>query len=326
MKLLINEDNQKIMTRQPSAELSLEHQAKEIFENLLKEERFQVGEYRRVGVMDTGCKTWLSWEIAMAHNDFVAAFLDKAFEKRLDISSIVNQETRESLFNNRAIHVAVAKGYVEKDGFGKKLEVSNLELVKKLIRAGADCNVVNSQSQNKFLLDRRINPLDRRINTYEKAFIENATLYNHTPLSLAVARGDSKMVEAILKSPKLSKITLETAIGIGSMIRYAEYSRREEDGPREQGTLILKKALEFEGSKGFTVMQDVYLEEEYNNNQTIINSLINSSLEVLKYKNEEDVELKEAMRLSEIEARPAEAAIVRDSVAKLSIGEKGIEK
>ena len=167
---------------------------------------------------------WVSWNIAMGLNDLVGGFLDEAQRLGLDVSEIVNKDPGKGVLQNTALHVAVAKawpaGHIPGDnGNLTPQETSGLELVTKLIRAGANPNLENSQSSNR-----------------KSGEAHQLLDLNQTPLSLAVVRGNEEMVNEILRSEKLERDTVEFALTIVGVFM--------EDG-RCGADQILRQALLF---------------------------------------------------------------------------------
>jgi ankyrin repeat protein len=121
--------------------------------------------------------TPLIWAIANAKNKFVQTLLEKAGQGRsigiLNIDYISN-------YGTNAIHLACAKGYQTMDSKGNPVGISNAELVRNLIDAGADPNIISTSGLSA--------------------------------LDIAVLRGSEEMVQAILSSPTIQSSTLLNAI------------------------------------------------------------------------------------------------------------------
>ena len=198
--------------------------------------------------------TYLMWEIAMGYNDFVSDFLDFSNQHSLDIGL---DSQASGFFNNTALHIAVAKGYSDRDGLGLKLETSNLQLVSKLIDLGADPNIINTQSENTH---------------------NDLKLKNCTPLDLAVARGDIDMVIKILASQKMKESTVKQA-----------RERAENDFNLSQEAV--SGALTFPSSSGYKVFAEIN-EDQYQENKETISALLQSKLEELQILKVDQIEEK----------------------------------
>ena len=220
---------------------------------------------------------WISWNIAMGLNDLVGGFLDEAQRLGLDVSEMVNKDPGKGVLQNTALHVAVAKawpaGHIPGDnGNFTPQETSGLELVTKLIRAGANPNLENSQSSNRKSGER---PL----------LID----LNHTPLSLAVVRGNEEMVNEILCSEKLERDTVEFALTIAGVFM--------EDG-RCGADPILGQALVFSASEGFELFSRVPNNEAYKNNMLMIHHRLGE-------KNRDMLDMEEIMKAIQEAEQPS---------------------
>ena len=120
--------------------------------------------------------TPLMWAIANAKNEFANTLLNSVNESRtqLDINFI------SSRFKNTALHIAIAKDYKNEDSDGSFVSIPNHILVKTLIAKGANPNI---PTKNQF-----------------------------SALDIAVLRGSSEMVSAILESKMLISDTVISAI------------------------------------------------------------------------------------------------------------------
>lgn len=218
---------------------------------------------------------WVSWNIAMGLNDRVGGFLDEAQVLGLDVSEMVNKKPGKGVLQNTALHVAVAKAWPARhipgdNGNFTPQETSSLELVTKLIQAGANPNLENSQSSNR------------------KPGEEHPLLdLNHTPLSLAVVRGNEEMVNEILCSEKLERDTVEFAIFVASsFIRDDRYGADP----------ILGQALVFSASEEFQLFSGVPNNKAYKDKMlTIHHKLDEKNINMLEME-----EIMKAIKESEL--------------------------
>lgn len=122
--------------------------------------------------------TALIWAIANANNEF-ASYLLQFSNQREDVNLAIDHISESS---TTALHLAVAKGYTNRDSGCKALTVPNHVLVEQLIiNLGADPNIISNSG---------------------------------TALDIAVARRDLEMVRAICASPKINLQTIEDALGV----------------------------------------------------------------------------------------------------------------
>ncbi len=124
--------------------------------------------------------TALTWAIANANNQFAYDLLEFA-QKNADATIAINHKTEGY---NTALHLAVAKGYLDKDSDNRNVGKSNLELVRNLLKCGADPNITNDINNDS----------------------------GCTALDLAVARRDVEMVQEICNCDILDIPTLEYAL------------------------------------------------------------------------------------------------------------------
>ena len=234
---------------------------------------------------------WISWNIAMGLNDLVGGFLDEAQGLGLDVSEMVNKDPGKGVLQNTALHVAVAKawpaGHIPGDnGNLTPQETSGLELVTKLIRAGANPNLENWQSSNR------------------KSGEEHPLLdLNHTPLSLAVVRGNEEMVNKILCSEKLERDTVEFAIFVASFFI---------ENNRYGANPILGQALVFSASEGFQLFSGVPNNNAYKDKMLMIHDKLDE-------KNRDMLDMEEIMEaIKESELVHGRAAASSDQVKQPS--------
>jgi hypothetical protein len=99
--------------------------------------------------------TPLLWAVANANNEMAYEILQ--FQQNLNVIG----------HGNTALHLAIVKGYKNVSSDGKKLQVSNLQLVQRMVEAKADLTLKNTTG--------------------------------HTPLHLACLRRDPEMIAALLE-------------------------------------------------------------------------------------------------------------------------------
>lgn len=118
--------------------------------------------------------TPLIWAVANANNENATYMLDLAAQRGIDLG--INLADRKLNSGNTALHLAVAKGYIDQDSAGRQLAVSNLQLVEKLLQNGADPNLRNA--------------------------------LGYSALDIAVIRGDEDLVRTICHSNILTNQTI----------------------------------------------------------------------------------------------------------------------
>lgn len=116
--------------------------------------------------------TPLIWAIANAQNLFACELLSKQIDVDINFKS--------ERFGNNALHIAIAKDYIDQDSNKNIVEVPNYILVDRLIKKGANPNI---KARNGF-----------------------------SALDIAVLRGSENMVLSILKSPHLNIETILKAL------------------------------------------------------------------------------------------------------------------
>lgn len=104
--------------------------------------------------------TALHWAIANASNGMAMLLIN-----HIEQANILNLQCKRK---NTPLHLAVGKGYKDKDSYGKSLMHSNLQLVQALLAKGANPNLQN--------------------------------VNGNTPLHLACLRHDVEMIEVLLKA------------------------------------------------------------------------------------------------------------------------------
>ena len=122
--------------------------------------------------------TPLIWSIANGRNQKAVSLLRFSREHLVDLEI----DAQDSSLGNTALHLVVAKGYIDCDGDGNKIANSSLDVVNELLICGADPNIRNQQGL--------------------------------TALDLAVIRRDITLIDAIMQSTKLTPETISFATKI----------------------------------------------------------------------------------------------------------------